>query len=211
MKLTNTLFTLLLASAAPGAFAQSADLSVTGKIFPVACSVELGNGGIVDLGDIGSGTLSPTEMTVLKTVEMPLAVSCNTPARVAFIGIDNAVDSAIVENVYGLGRTPAGEKIGGADLRFYDIDIDGQRGYWTRSYDNGGTWSPADGTYLQPPLMQHYHLGFTAQTGAITGPDPIQQLRAKMLVIAKIAPSLQLTLTEDVAINGNATINLMYL
>ncbi|WP_367345914.1 DUF1120 domain-containing protein [Stenotrophomonas bentonitica] len=211
MKLTNTLFALMLVSASPSAFAQSADVSITGKIFPGACTVTLGGGGVADLGDIRADTLSQDSTTELAPVDMALAVGCESPVRFAFVGVDNTPDSALVENQYGLGLTPAGEKIGGADIRLFDIDIDGARGYWTRSYNDGETWSPGDDVFTQPPLMQHYILGFSAETGSTTGPDPIKALQGQVRVVARIAPAVELTLTEDVAINGSATINLIYL
>ncbi|WP_102946835.1 DUF1120 domain-containing protein [Stenotrophomonas sp. VV52] len=211
MKLSNTLFALMLVSAAPGALAQSADLSITGNIFPGACTVTLGGGGVADLGDIRTDTLSHDTTTELAPVDMSLGVVCESPVRFAFVGVDNAIDSTLVENQYGLGLTPAGEKIGGADIRFFDIDIDSARGYWTRSYNDGETWSPGDDVFMQPPLMQHYILGFTTQTGATTGPAPIKALQGQVRVVARIAPAAELTLTEDVAINGSATINLTYL
>lgn len=211
MRVQRTLLVAALAAVAPGAFAESVDVAVTGRILPGTCSIDLGQGGVADLGDIRAQMLDPDEITELDPVDLTLAVACDSKVRFAFEAMDNASDSAVVSNQYGLGLTPSGEKIGGADIRFFDIDVDGAHGYWTRSYNSGVTWSPSDGVFTQPPLMPDQVLGFTPELGVITGPEPIENLHGKIRVVAKIAPLSQLTLNEDVFVNGSATLSIVYL
>lgn len=214
MKFTTTLLSLAIASSAafaPAAFAQSADLSIAGKIFPGACTVDLGGGGIADLGDIRADSLNTDTMTVFEPVEISLAVACESAVRFAFEGVDNAAASSAVAGHYGLGMTPADEKIGGAEIRIGGANADGVDAFWTVSQDSGLTWTSSDSTYTHPPLVQDQIMGFTPEQSVTTGPSPIQALQANVHVVAKIMPTNGLTLTEDAPINGSATLNVIYL
>jgi type 1 fimbria pilin len=212
MKFTKTLLALAIASSAaiaPAAFAQSADLSVTGRIFPGACVVELGNGGNADLGDIRLETLQSDMHTVLDDVDLPMSVSCESTVRFALEGVDNTSDTSINAAQYGLGLTPADEKIGSARLGLVDVTMDGEEGHARSSTDGGATWT----IDLFPGFA---HIGMNSLLGFNTflgneSPAAIQNLQGTLKVRATIAPTSELTVTEDVLINGNATINLVYL
>ncbi len=212
MKFTKTLLALAIASSAaiaPTAFAQSADLSVTGRIFPGACVVELGNGGNADLGDIRLDSLQSDIHTVLDDVDLPMSVSCESAVRFAFQGVDNNPDTSINESQYGLGLTLADEKIGSARVGLVDVTIDGEQGRARTSEDGGATWTIA----LVPGyanIGENHLLGFN--TGLVeAAPTAIENLQGTLKVKATIAPTSALTVTDDVQINGSATINLVYL
>lgn len=72
-------------------------------------------------------------MTVFEPVEISLAVACESAVRFAFEGVDNAAASSAVAGHYGLGMTPADEKIGGAEIRVGAVTADGADAFWTAS------------------------------------------------------------------------------
>ncbi|WP_314104835.1 DUF1120 domain-containing protein [uncultured Stenotrophomonas sp.] len=212
MKFTKTLIALAIASSAaiaPTAFAQSADLSVTGRIFPGACVVELGNGGNADLGDIRLDTLQVDINTVLDDVDLPMSVTCDSAVRFAFQGVDNTPDTAINALQYGLGLTSADEKIGSARLGLVDVTVDGEEGQPRTSDDGGVNWViHAYPEYAH--IGKDHLLGFSA-AGPNASPAAIENLQGTLKIRATIAPTSALTVTDEVLINGSATINLFYL
>ncbi len=213
MKFSTTLLSLAIASSAalaPTAFAQSADLSVSGRIFPGACAIDLGNGGIVDLGDIRSDLLKDDSFTVLPLQRLPISIGCESKVRFALETVDNAKASALDGVNFGIGVTAAEEKIGYATIRLEGTTIDGAYAYTTRSADNGNSWSTSTHESLVD-LAPTSLMGFALSQDAVTGPDPIEQLQADVRVSAWIRPASELTLADDVPISGSATINLVYL
>ncbi|OEZ00665.1 MULTISPECIES: DUF1120 domain-containing protein [Stenotrophomonas] len=212
MKFSTTLLALAIASSAaiaPSAFAQSADLSINGRIFPGACVVDLDGGGVADLGNIRLDSLQTDSATKLDQIDMNMTVACESAVRFAFSGVDNAGDSSTNANEYGLGVTAADEKIGSARLGMADVIIDGASSHAMISGDNGETWQ-----IILIPTGIHVPkgslIGFNTERVG-TGPSAIKDMQATLQVQPTIAPTSGLTVTEDVAINGNATINLTYL
>jgi type 1 fimbria pilin len=212
MKFSNTLLALAIASSAalaPSAFAQSADLSINGRIFPGACVVDLGNGGVAELGSIRLESLQADMTTVLDDVDLNMNIACQSAVRFALEGVDNSHDSSISPSQYGLGVTAADEKIGSARLGFVDVTADGEAAQSMTSDDGGDTWVvnlfPETATIGKGSM-----LGFRVGTGG-QGPMPIKDLQGTVKVRATIAPTSELTVTEDVPVQGNATINLTYL
>ncbi|WP_367345923.1 DUF1120 domain-containing protein [Stenotrophomonas bentonitica] len=213
MKFTTKLLSLAIASSAaiaPTAFAQSADLSITGRIFPGACTIELGNGGIADLGDIRADTLNEARVTIMPPVTLPMTVSCESEVRYAFQGTDNTSGSSTGSNGYGLGLTPADEKIGHALIMIPEATADSGMGYGTNSSDDGATWTTSNGSGSNHVTSSRL-TGFAKSEGTNAGPDAIKQLQATLSVLAVIEPKENLTIDGDVPINGSATLNLFYL
>jgi type 1 fimbria pilin len=209
MKFTRTLLALAVATAAPSAFAQSADLSIQGKITPGACAVELGGGGIVDLGTLSVKDLSPEGQTKLPEKELPLTVTCDSRMRFALDGVDNKGDSAIGMSAYGLGLTPNDEKIGRVYLSFRNPTADGAAAYATSSSSNGETWNPSSSS--ERPLNTTLILGFNATEGVDTGPSPISLLQSTLVLDPYIVGTNELTIDDEVPINGSVTLDLVYL
>ena len=212
MKFSRTLLALAIASSAaiaPSAFAQSADLSISGRIFPGACVVELGNGGTADLGDIRLDSLQTDITTVLDDVDMSMTVSCESAVRFAFQGVDNSGDTSINDAQYGLGLTAADEKIGGARIGLVDVTVDGEVGHARTSEDGGQNWV-IDLVPGYAQIGKNTLLGFNNVRNDV-GPSATENLLGTLKVRATIAPTDTLTVTDEVQINGSATVNLVYL
>lgn len=210
----STLSRMLVAAAClavtPQVSAQSVDLSIIGNILPGACTATLGGGGVIDLGTVLAEKLDPVEETSLGSVRVPMTVVCQVPVRFAFKGIDNTGDSASAATRYGLGLSPAGEKIGGAVISFKEPTADGIPLHYTRSEDGGQTWEVSSNegfTWLGKASIN----GFSITPGEMTGPAPIASLQTDLEVRTYIQPTSALTLEGDVPINGSATIDLIYL
>lgn len=212
MKFSTTLLALAIASSAaiaPSAFAQSADLSINGRIFPGACVVDLGNGGVADLGSIRLDSLQEDMTTVLDDVDLSMNIACQSAVRFALEGVDNSNDSSISPAQYGLGVTTADEKIGSARLGVVDVTADGEAAKGVYSDDGGNNWIVhlfPDSVTIGKGSMLGFRVGETGQ-----GPTAIKDLQGTVKVRATIAPTSELTVTEDVPVQGNATINLTYL
>lgn len=208
--LSRTLMAAACLAVAPQVCAQSVDLSIIGNILPGACTATLGGGGVIDLGTVLAEKLDPVEETSLGSVRVPLTVVCQAPVRFAFMGIDNTGDSASVATRYGLGLSPAGEKIGGVVISFKEPTVNGVPLYYTRSEDGGQAWESSgnDGpTWLGKVSIN----GFSTSPGVLTGPDLIASLQTDLEVRTYIQPTSALTVEGNVPINGSATIDLIYL
>lgn len=189
--------------------AQSVELTLTGRIPPAVCSITLANGGVVDLGTMRLQSLNLTEETLVGDAEVPMSVTCDAPMRFAFMGTDNTSNSAPIPARYGLGLTPAGEKIGGAVVSFEDASADGHPAYYTRSDDHGSRWDAAHNG--GPRLLEKSAISaFSTTAGTYDGPDPIQSLQVKLRVKTYIAPVDTLTIEGEVLIKGSATIEMSY-
>jgi type 1 fimbria pilin len=213
MKLTHTLLALAIASAAvatPNALAQSADLTIIGTILPGACNITLGSNGVADYGDLRSSSLSQTGSTELEAKELSVTVSCDSAVRFAMQGVDNTGDSSFVTGRYGLGRTDDDERIGSAKIGLTAVNVDDANGFATTTYNQGETWS--ESAVPNPaPIPRDGMIGFATTQGVTTGPAAVKSMRGTLVVQAFIAPTDGMTLTSEVPIRGNATINVMYL
>lgn len=198
------------AASTTDASAQSAELSITGRIPPSACSATLSNDGVVDLGAIRAQSLKRSEETLIREVVVPMQVACSSPIRFAFLGVDNTGDSATVASRYGLGFSPAGEKLGSYVISFEDPSMDGAPGYYTRSSDGGSRWDPSDNTG-DTGLGKAMMSGFSSARGVFHGPEPVKFLQVGLRVRIYIAPIDTLTVTGDVILRGSTTIEMTYL
>lgn len=210
MKLATFLLAVACVAAAPRVLAQSADVSITGRILPEACDVQLGNGGVADLGIINAAQLNSSTYTDLDPVSLTLAVSCGSPVRLAFEGTDNRYESAAYTNMYGMGLTPESERIGGVELSFGNVTVDGAPGYGTASSDSGATWDASSAAPLSDMAPNRLR-GFAKELGVVDGPSPTTTLQGNLVVGARIQPTDVLRLTGEVDINGSVTLNLIYL
>lgn len=206
-----------LVSVMPAAFAASTvDLTVSGTIIPASCTPVL-SATDINFGKISSADLLPDELNnrIGKNIRTTLSVNCSSPTIYGLRGIDNRSTSVIptgFHSPYGLGFTPNGEKLGGHHLEILAGSslIDSRPTFITVSDPSATTWgaSAADVRALRNsgPL-----LGFTDVAGVTTGPIPIKDAQFKLFHYLVIAPTDSLTLTDDVALDGSATVEVVYL
>jgi len=199
----------LLLTGASSAFAASqTDLTVTGTITPVACEPTLANGGVVNYGKISVQDLRETEHTPLGIETIQLTVSCDEAAQFAISTTDNQKDtySGSGDWNFGLGLINGNEKLGLYRLAVLnpvaDVPVTTMR-----SRDKGNTWAP---TNNQMSFRDDW-VAFGNQTGGIWTPAFVQNVAMDIELKTYIAPTKDLTLTDDVNLNGSATLQIEYL
>jgi hypothetical protein len=206
MKKTLTLLgsAFLLAGATCAFAASSTSLTVTGIITPVACTPSLSKGGLVDNGKISAGDLNPAWSTLVGTQPLQLTVACNAPARFALDPIDNRASTGIAPNLFGLGLTDDGEKLGYFHVGVKNALADGQPAQAIYSDDGGATW---DKTTITGPG----ELLSVSSATDFSVPIAVEDLTMDFEVQITIAPADNLTLTDEVVMDGSATFEMKYL
>ncbi|RFD27929.1 hypothetical protein CER19_16770 [Pseudomonas sp. GL93] len=202
--LTTLTATLLLFGAGSVFAASSQDLTVKGIITPSACAPVVSGGGNVDFGKVSVRDLNADTYTDLPRETLLLSVRCEGPTFFTLNTIDNrAGTTASHFSWHGLGMTPDDEKLGDAGLGLYSPVADGVAVRTITSRDGGATWMPS-------VMLSHTVLTAVASTDGLV-PIAIRELDAEIRLITHIAPASNLTLTDDVPIDGHATVQVNYL
>jgi hypothetical protein len=203
-KTLSALWTALLLTAASPAFAASTDLTVTGIITPGACTPSLSGGGIIDHGKISAKDLVPNNPNVLPKQTLQMAVNCDAPVQYYFSPIDHRAGTAWNNSSnFGLGLTNAGEKLGSFYVDALKVTADGVDALPIISLDGGKTWIEDDWDIL--------NIWAVGAMGDTSTPLQVKDLTLDLQVITKIASGSDLTLTDEVLIDGLATLDLKYL
>ncbi|MDA8482643.1 DUF1120 domain-containing protein [Pseudomonas resinovorans] len=215
------LLPLALAFAANSAMAaNSVDLRVTGTITPAACDISLA-GGDFDLGTISGNDLSATTKTTLPAVGgKTLNITCSGATQVAFKALDNRASSrpSGIQNpaMFGLGMDGANNPIGYYTIGVVQstMTVDGGSGKLKGSVDEGASWA----IYASPVVnLTPYDLNprITAidleTAGDNAPPTPITNASTELQVTGYIQPESTLDTSAEIALDGSATIELVYL
>lgn len=186
--------------------ASGVDLLVEGLITPDACLVSLSDDGMVDHGKIPARQLNLDEFTVLPSFPMALGVSCNAAVLFALVGVDNQADSSLAPDFfYGLGmnhQAPT-ERLGSVALSLRGPVADAQPMQTLTSSDQGATW------HVEPNAYPNRFMAFAVPGSLI--PVPLRNLVVNLRVDTSISPANNLTLKEEVPLDGLITLELRYL
>ena len=205
-KTLNSLFaTLLITGAGNAMAASSVDLTVKGLITPSACEPSLSNGGVADIGKISAKDLNADRPTELAQQSLQLTVTCDAATLMALEAKDNREGSDYNNdtNYFGLGLINGSEKLGAMELYLISPVADGVASQMIHSEDAGLTWYR--GRYLY-----RNNIVSVANT-SVEAPIPVQVFSAEMRIRPEIAPTSGLTLNNEVAIDGSATLTVKYL
>ncbi|CAD5203997.1 DUF1120 domain-containing protein [Pseudomonas sp. FEN] len=198
--------------------ANAADLLVRGTIVPASCTLSLQNGGIVDYGKIRAAELSANAYTRLQPRGVPFSVNCDGGTRVGVKTLDNRSGSKVpgilqaaigpgyndVYN-YGLGTTADGKRIGGYSLSVKDSVADFPLVNTIVSTNNGLSWNRGNGALGQYQNIMSWS-GFFA-----THPASVQRVSGTLEVQAVINKTSELDVTQEINLDGLATLELRYL
>ena len=197
--------TLLLAGSASAFAASSVDLTVTGLITPSACEPTLSNGGTVDYGKISAKDLKPDQATSLPWQSVQLTVTCDAATLMALESKDNRGGSSYGGNTteFGLGLINSSEKLGDMELRIVSPVADGVAARGIGSIDGGLTW-------FTDYYLANNNLISVADASTVA-PMPVQLFTSELSIRPRIAPTNQLTLNNEVAIDGSVTVTVRYL
>lgn len=193
---------------------RSRELHLQASFAPAACTPTLSNGGRVDFGKLSVGDLNRDKDTPLPPRPLTLTVACDGPNPFALVMHENRSGSAtggVDENAYGLGFDLRGRKIGRYSLIVdpAHVTADGlPQVYRTESTSGGNAWSSAN---LSPiALGTHQLLGFTTTAGSTDGPGALQNLSALLTLQAVLAPLMTLDRSNEVELDGSATLEIIY-
>lgn len=217
-RITNALLGGALVLMSPAVMAQSADLSVKGSISPEACILNIAGGGNFSIGTVASSNIPEETETLITAAPRALSITCPSPILVG-VKINDANPGSVYNGTtggadlsrLGLGLTKDDERIGYGRLRVSQINVDELAAVNLVSLNNGETWQRVGYSALRSTL--------SARSGAVNGFGradatntliPVRNLTANLTAEAGIAPGETLTLDDEVAIGGSASLELVY-
>jgi len=194
---------LLLASATTFA-ASNVDLTVKGLIVPSACTPSFSGGGVIDHGKISAKDLNPDAYTIIGNHTLSMAVNCDAAILFALHSVDNRAASGATSN-YGLGFVNDSQKLGWYSLSLRNpVAEDGTVVQSIGSYDQGNTWFKEN--IWEPGMYMS-----VASVDDDTQPVAVKDLRLDLGVQTVINRADGLDLSNEVTIDGSATLEVKYL
>jgi hypothetical protein len=202
-KIPHALTMALIVLTSPLTFASSTDLTVTGLITPNACTPTLSGGGIVDHGKLSAKDLKQDQATSLGSETLQLTVNCDAATEFRLLPTDNKSGTSYNNSDFGLGFINVDQKLGSVTVRIQNPIADGVAVQPLVSTTNGSTWFA--GRLVEPNLLSAF--------GAVGGPATpiaIKDLQTDLRVLTRIARADSLDLTNEVALDGSATLSIVY-
>ncbi|MBT9299650.1 MULTISPECIES: DUF1120 domain-containing protein [Pseudomonas] len=196
---------LLLASTAPAFAASSVDLTVKGLITPSACTPNLP--GTVDFGKISAKDLNQDSQTQLEAKNLQLTVSCEASTLFAINPVDNRIGTSTRNGAYGLGLINGTEKLGRYFISVRNPVTDIPSIMLTMHAE--GRWSELFEDDAVEPNNLFAFGNLDSESG--WAPHPLQNAAVEIVLNTAIAPAKDLTLTNEVALDGSATLEVKYL
>ncbi|MCK3838087.1 MULTISPECIES: DUF1120 domain-containing protein [Pseudomonas] len=196
---------LLLAMTSSAFAASSVDLTVKGLITPSACAASLP--GNVDFGKIAAKDLNLDTPTQLERKTLLLSVNCEAATLFAIDLIDNRAGSPIYSYAFGLGLTNENQKLGQYSFTFNN-PVAETPSTLLAMYNDDGQWRDIYPDDAVGP-GEFVALGSRGDNG--WAPHPIKDATMDITLYGSIAAAKDLTLTNEVAIDGSATFEVKYL
>lgn len=194
---------------------NTTELKVTGLIKPAACKPNFDGGGAVDYGVIPAARLTPGAYTKLETRQISLNVSCDSAAKIGLIFQDNRAASMVAGIIqdsvavseerynYGLG-TVNGKNVGGYMLAIAPETTADSKQVSNIYAMDGSSWGDA-------AKLGHDGTVFSFASSGGSQPLAIKTLNARINVTAVLNKPENLNLTQEVPLDGSATIEIKYL
>lgn len=198
---------LLITGTAPAFAASTVDLTVKGIITPNACTPALSGGGVIDHGKMSAKDLNTDRNTILPTASLQMTVNCDAPVLFALRAMDNRLGSGTGSS-FGLGLINGTQKLGSYDLNLGSLAnpplADGEVVQAIASFDNGTTWEKYN-------AFEHGLMLSVAALSDLTTPRPTEELVTEVNYSGYINRTDGLDLSNEVQIDGSATIEVVYL
>ena len=203
-RLTTLAASALLLHSATTFAASSVDLTVKGLIVPSACTPGLSGGGVIDHGKISAKDLNPEQNTIIGNNTLSMTVNCDAAIQFAVHSIDNRAASGSSSS-YGLGFINDTQRLGGYSLTLTNpVSEDGTVVQTIASGDQGNTWY-SDKVWDPGMYMS------VASMDDDTQPLPVKDLRVDVQVQTFVFRADGLDLSNEVTIDGSATLEVKYL
>lgn len=225
-----TLIAAALMVCAGSAFADpTAVLQVQGKLTNASCTPELSNGGVVDYGYIHLSSLSSTAANQLGHKDIDFTINCTAATKVSWNLIDDQAStrasitvqdafygggsSSLASQVYGIGATTDGVKIGGYTLFVNRDNVTANASKVDTIYaqfysaDTHTAWAKSGQAGTQGESIRDMTV---ATTGSL---EPLAFTTATFPLTTSLAiqDTTTLAITDDTDLNGQLTISLRYL
>lgn len=207
--------------------AESVDISVKGTIAPVACNASITGGGVIDYGTITPERLKADDFTLLPKKNTNLTIHCDSPAKIALAVANNRQGTIPGREVakpadlptegaklFGYGTTPtlglgmANDKpIGGWAATYKRATADDVLSDVLNSNNSGSIWGKY---YWFQPSNSNTSLTSVAKKGELV-PTAAKVFSYDIEIEAYINKASELDLTKPAALDGSATIEIIYL
>jgi hypothetical protein len=193
---------------------QQRDLHLQVGFAPAACRPTLGAGGEVDFGRIGLSELNRETFTSFSR-QTTLQVDCDAATRFALRAVDNRAGTVAAQLpappsvLFGIGRSRAGLPLGGFTARLgTGTGQDGTAAAALLGDSVAQVWRQAPDAFLHHDGQASAFKG-AQSPGAL--PEAWQSLSIPLIIDLHLAPARQLDLREETAIDGSATLEIIYL
>ena len=230
MQKSITAIAVLAAMSLP-AMANSVDVRVVGTITPSACTPTVSGNGTFNYGTIKPDTLSDTDFTVLAEKTLDLSISCDAPTKIGILVNSQRPDTA--ENIGGGTSTVATTPVPlfgmNASTSAFGLGLNGTNaigGYGMRIVPSTSTADGASVDHItKNSTMTNWNkspsgimiarpdvklVSSFAQAGTTT-PMSLTTANAQIGIQAYINKKSELDVTKPVALDGLATIEMVYL
>lgn len=181
-------------------------------IRPAACTPSFASGNVVDYGVIPATSLIAGAYTPLTEKSVPFSISCEAKTKMGLKVADNRASSVITDIQearynFGLGSVGA-VNIGGYYLQFKQdsVTTDGQPANQIFSSDGNKTWTVTgdNGTLGKDRTFSWADAGATV-------PAPFKLVSGSISVSPTLNKPENLPLTQDIPLDGSATLEVVYL
>ncbi|PHN66344.1 hypothetical protein AO268_21785 [Pseudomonas sp. ICMP 8385] len=184
--------------------ASTVDLTVKGLIVPSACTPSLSGGGVIDHGKISAKDLNTNNPTPIGTHTLSMVVSCDSAITFALHSVDNRAGSSMFSSDYGLGLINGNQKLGWFHLMLNNLIADGVAVQSIASVNGQDNWYSEKfwdaGLYMS-----------VASMADDTQPVPAKDLSLELVIQTSIARTDGLDLSNEVTLDGSATLEVKYL
>lgn len=220
-KLVALAFATTTAIASLSAQANSIEVQVTGTITPGACTPSLGGGGVINYGKIDSSLVKQSAFAQLPIKTVDFTIKCSVPTKVAVQLTDNRSSSIVAGILSGLGAgwldsmnfglgSSKGKNIGGYNIRLSpsSYTADGAKVYAVMSSDSGASWEESNGAGAVIKTAGEL-MSWSATSGG--APIAFESLAGNFSVQPLLNKRGDLDLSDEVELDGSATLELVYL
>lgn len=207
-----------MAHACGSSAAGMAPMEVVATLIPTACTPTLSSGGVADYGTMNANILRQGQVTALPAMSMNFSVNCDAAAKFSVKVIDNRSASLVPGIVaagsgnaalgddynFGLGAA-SGRNVGGYLIRFVPNTYTGDyQAVKLMSSPDGNTWKDAGNGVASKRLQFSWGAG----NGEV---DAYKAISGSLSVQPYINKAENLPLSQDIPLDGSATLELHYL
>lgn len=198
--------------------ANTTELKVNGVIKPAACAPSFSGGGVADYGVIPASSLQAGQFTRLVDKQIPFNITCDASTKMGLRAVDNRASSYLSlpdskdfwgDNTtnFGLGRVN-NIPVGGYNLqlRGESVTTDGSTARQIYRMDSQDAWATtaAGGT-----LGKNRTFSWTTAGGS--QPAAFKTVAGMITVSTYLNKPENLPLTQEIPLDGSATLEVVYM